>query len=206
MLHFAAQGYITSGNQLSRLQGRCVLKINVSFRLVSSIWLVFVFFFIQGCSSPLDKKEMVIADDPGPYGEWLLLNPKTMQENLIAGGLIVCREEDKENAVCGDNGYLLVVLEKNFGFGCTDYVSSGSVEYNSSEKQWYLVSDSGASEKEEKLRVKMDGKRLQVIPEDGNAWVFQRSTAETIQQKALRACQKSRSHNKSFQQLPESGF
>ncbi|WP_263081671.1 hypothetical protein [Endozoicomonas sp. Mp262] len=168
-----------------------MLNEKVTYQQVIAVFLFSMALLLQGCSAPSGQKAISQKEaDQTPYGEWLLLNPQDMQENLVAGGLIACREAvtNGDSTLCSDNGYMLVVLERNFGYGCTDYVTAGAIEYNLADKNWYLISDAGDSGKNERLRVERNGKQLYLYPEKGSKLIFQRSSVKAIEKKVDRMC------------------
>ncbi|WP_252179884.1 hypothetical protein [Endozoicomonas sp. 4G] len=100
------------------------------FRIMTAC-LILVSF--NSVSSPITH-----VSEP-PYGHWWLLNPQASQPNLIAGGLMVCKQDEK--ASCGDEEVMLVLLERNTGHGCTDYVGTGKVKQNPDSRQWQIFID-----------------------------------------------------------------
>ena len=164
---------------------------------VTGVIAIALAVFLLGCTSSLKKTTTQVTDETSPYGEWFLLNPQDMQENLITGGLIVCRKaiREKGNAICSDNGYTMMVLERNFGYGCTDYVSAGVLEFSESDQYWYLVSDSGPGGKTEKMKIQRNGEQLYVYQSTGKKLVFERSTRKAIGEKANLACELSNGQN-----------
>ncbi|MDP0561606.1 MAG: hypothetical protein QS721_04435 [Candidatus Endonucleobacter sp. (ex Gigantidas childressi)] len=156
---------------------------------VGLLGVIVVISLLQGCSSRLGSLDLA-EDGTTPYGEWLLLNPQDMQKDLIAGGLLVCRKaiSEKGNTICSNNGFTMMIFEKDFGYGCADFVSSGSVEFNKVEKYWYLVSDSGINEKSERLRVIREGEQLNLLQSDGTKLMFELSTRKHIEEKISMIC------------------
>ena len=124
-----------------------------------------------------------------PYGHWWLLNPGELKQNLISGVLSVCKKEEKE--VCGEEEVTLVLLEKNTGHGCTDYVGKGVVIQNASDRIWKLfLSNNG--ELKVWATASRTGSRLRLKLEDNESNLnFELSTPDNIDEKAKIACEKS---------------
>ena len=177
---------------------RAEKNLNAIIRFFS---LMAIAALLYGCTSPMQKTAADADHDNTPYGAWYLLNPQDMQENLINGGLIVCRKDSREKGypVCKANGYTMTLIEKNFGYGCADYVSAGRLEFNSSDSQWYLISGCADSQELERMRVQRDGEQLHVYSREGKKLVFERSTPKAIREKACLACELTEHH-------PEHGF
>ena len=144
---------------------------------------------LQGC--PVNKSSSSLgAGGTEPYGEWLLSNPEDLQKDLIAGELLVSRKAIYENnaVICEENGFSLVLFEKNFGYGCADYASLGSLEFNKLDKRWYLVSDIDSDGTVEKLKVEREGNRLHLFQESGKKLLFERSSRKVMDKKNKEAC------------------
>ncbi|MDP0589630.1 MAG: hypothetical protein QS748_10745 [Candidatus Endonucleobacter bathymodioli] len=161
-------------------------------KCISSVGLlgvIVVISFLYGCSSRLNSHDLA-EDGTSPYGEWFLLNPQDMQKDLVAGELFVCRKDvsKKGNITCDNNGFMMTFFEKDFGYGCTDFVSSGSVEFNKAEGYWYLVSDADPDEKPEMLKVVRDGSKLNLFQSNGTKLAFELSTSKDIEEKTSLSC------------------
>ncbi len=124
------------------------------------------------------------------YGAWYLLNPADVRRNVVAGGLIICDKSmaSQQPRACKKDEYTLVLLEKNKGYGCTDYVSTGKFKCEQGSCYGHLVHE----DEIDKLKIVQDGERLVVIPDWGKKMIFERSTPEAINQRAMAACRKSR--------------
>ena len=153
--------------------------------------LTALLFLLQGCSSVSQPTFMKGADESTPYGDWLLLNAKDMQDNLVSGTLSVCQKSSGERSglPCSKNSYVFTVLEKNFGYGCNDFASTGDVEFNRDKQQWFLVSEGCSQAPAERMRVERHGQQLFVFQGDGTKLVFERSTRKEIDNKASQACE-----------------
>ena len=96
-------------------------------------WLTSVFIFPLIVYSNATNAAPVNAP---LHGDWWLLNPEALQPDLIAGALIICKKEGDD--ICNGKDMMLVLLEKNTGHGCTDYIAYGAVKENAPKKQWQL--------------------------------------------------------------------
>ena len=144
---------------------------------------IVIISLLQSCTSPTNISPVINKEDF--YGNWLLSNPKNLQKDLIFGVLFICDNAERESGicVCEDNDFMMLLLEKNFGHGCTDYVCAGNLEFNRSDKYWYLVVANDLGKGTEKMKITLTGKSLHVFQDSDKKAVFKRSTRKIIDKK-----------------------
>ena len=154
--------------------------VNVIFRIITACLIMISF---SSASKPIKQ-----ASEP-PYGHWWLLNPQAIQPNLIAGGLMICKPDEK--ASCGDEEVMLVLLEKNTGHGCTDYVGIGKVKQNVDSKQWQIFLDDGGKQALWASATQTGNKLVLKLSDSKSELNLELSEPEDIDKKATDACDKS---------------
>lgn len=154
------------------------------------IILCFVLIYL----SPKFIQHTARADDAlekPPYGYWWLLNPEEIKSDLIAGMLLACKKGEEDS--CGGKELMMVLLEKNTGHGCTDYVAIGFIKQSITDKKWDFYFRSDRNNDLElwgtALRI---GDRLSLIDKiNGRNLDFELSTPDTMEEKTTIACEKS---------------
>lgn len=164
----------------------------VLYRLAGLLMLILL---LESCSSRSQPTFTPADDSNSPFGHWLLLNAKDVQDDLITGVLYVGEDpSDKGKGLPGaktKNRYVLTFLEKNFGHGCTDFVGVGAVEFNHDKQQWFLISEEDIQQPPEKLPVERHDHQLFVFLTNGTKLVFEQSTPQDLHKKTMEACQRS---------------
>ncbi|MGY0219316.1 hypothetical protein ACWJJH_18345 [Endozoicomonadaceae bacterium StTr2] len=140
-------------------------------------------------SAVQDKSEKTSAIPEAIYGSWWLINPKVVEQNMIAGALIICNEAmaGQPALSCGKDSFSFVLLERNTGHGCTDYVAMGKVISQDNVTQ--LLPDEA---NQPFLVLKADENQLILAPAEGGKWVFERVSSDEIDQRVENACEASR--------------
>ena len=158
--------------------------MNVAFNFILGMMTTLLFMVSHDSAA----KPVVPVSEP-PYGHWWLLNPETLQPNLIAGELIICRQNDK--AACDDEEVMLVLLEKNTGHGCTDYVGTGTVKQNPVTHHWQIYLDEEGKHNLWATATRAGNNlRLQLVDSD-RVLKLEQSDPENIDKKAKNACDNS---------------
>lgn len=124
-----------------------------------------------------------------PYGHWWLLNPQALQSKLIAGGLMVCKQD--EIASCGDEEVMMVVFERNTGHGCTDYVGTGKVKQNPDSKQWQIFIDKDGKPAFWATATKTGNNLLLKLSDSNKELKLEQVKPEDIDKNAENACDQS---------------
>lgn len=91
------------------------------------------YFLALATALLLQLPSTVMADTPTVetvrtelVGEWLLTNPQDIDTTVVAGGMLICAPDDKEQ--CADGDVLSVILGEYHGNGCTDGVGVYSMQ------------------------------------------------------------------------------
>ncbi len=165
--------------------------------------LLVLILIIEGCTSLFRPTVAMDNDSNAPYGFWLLLNAKDIQDDLLTGCLYVGENpSDKAegfpcNKTCNKkNSYVLTLLEKNFGYGCTDFVGVGTIEYHHDKQQWFLVSEGDTQTSAERMRAERHGLQLFIFLSNGTKLVFEQSTSKDLEDKMTQACEQSYPKNR----------
>ncbi|WP_461534753.1 hypothetical protein [Spongorhabdus nitratireducens] len=142
---------------------------------------------ITGAAEGESKKVSQIPETV--YGNWWLINPKAVEQNMIAGALIICNEAmaGQSSLSCAKDSFSFVLLERNTGHGCTDYVAMGKVISQNNVTQ--LLPDEA---NQPFLVLKADENQLILAPAEGGKWVFERVSSDEIDQRVENACEASR--------------
>ena len=157
------------------------MKVIFNVLRIMTACLILVSF--NSASRPITQ-----ASEP-PYGHWWLLNPQAIQPNLIAGGLMVCNQDDK--ASCGNEEVMLVLLERNTGHGCTDYVGTGKVKQNPDNKQWQIFLEEDGKHTLWATAAKTANNLVLKLSDSNNELKLQQAKPEDIDKNAKNACDKS---------------
>lgn len=156
---------------------------NVIFRVMAAT------LFLVSLSSASKPIQPVTKVGEPPYGHWWLLNPKGMQPELIAGSLMICSQDEK--ASCGGEELMLVLLEKNTGHGCTDYVGTGKVKWNAGDKQWRIHLDEAGKHNIWATAIKTGNNLALKLSDSKRELNLELSRPDDIDRKAKDACDKS---------------
>ena len=130
-------------------------------------------------------------DEP-PYGVWRLLNPASM--GMSSGGLMICKEEDKESCNGGDVSF--VVLDRDAGHGCTDYVGVGTIKKSTADGQWQIYMNNDLTDQKKMwATARQTGADDLVLVIAGDNFTFVRSTRDSIDEETYKGCRASSERN-----------